>query len=183
MLQAPQTLIAAPSEGSERGLRAKICVTDWNEDGTLDIVLGDFGDEFKKELGDEQGKMRDLFTAAKKKQDQLLDMQEKLTGDIKDKSMKLEKEFKNLEDVPEKFKSYIEKKSMISDILSKISYNEQLLKGKLTELMRKEQILDISKAKKFISAIEELNVELNKIQTKRKFFDAEIEKLVKLIRK
>jgi len=29
-------------------------VTDWNEDGHLDLVLGDFGDEFEKQLGDEE---------------------------------------------------------------------------------------------------------------------------------
>jgi hypothetical protein len=33
---------AAPKEG-QCGMRAKICVTDWNGDGWLDLLVGDFG--------------------------------------------------------------------------------------------------------------------------------------------
>lgn len=53
-LAAAQTLVPPPQKESSRGVRAKICVTDWNEDGRLDLVLGDFGGEFEKQLSDEE---------------------------------------------------------------------------------------------------------------------------------
>ena len=68
-LAARQTLIPAPAEDSERGIRAKICVTDWNDDGALDIVLGDFGNEFEKKLSDEEKQWREL---ARQQQSDLL---------------------------------------------------------------------------------------------------------------
>jgi hypothetical protein len=59
VLAAGQTIIPPPEKGSQRGLRAKICVTDWNEDGWLDILLGDFGEQFVKELSAEERRWRE----------------------------------------------------------------------------------------------------------------------------
>lgn len=59
VLSASEILVPAPNADDERGLRAKICVTDWNEDGRLDLVLGDFGDEFDKALSKEEQQWRD----------------------------------------------------------------------------------------------------------------------------
>lgn len=44
------------AETVRRGTRAKICVTDWNEDGRPDLLLGDFffGPVQKRELTDEE---------------------------------------------------------------------------------------------------------------------------------
>lgn len=53
-LAAAGTLVPAPEKGSERGIRAKICVTDWNGDSLLDLVVGDHGDRFEKELSEEE---------------------------------------------------------------------------------------------------------------------------------
>lgn len=53
-LAAAQMIVPAPAAGSGRGQRSKICVTDWNEDGKLDLVIGDFGDEFQKALSPEE---------------------------------------------------------------------------------------------------------------------------------
>jgi hypothetical protein len=58
-LAAPRTLIAPPEQNSPRGKRSKICVTDWNEDGRLDIVLGDFGQAFEKKLSPDEEKWRE----------------------------------------------------------------------------------------------------------------------------
>jgi len=40
-------------------LSVKICVTDWNEDGRLDLLVGDEGERFAKRLNDEERKLRD----------------------------------------------------------------------------------------------------------------------------
>jgi hypothetical protein len=58
-LAAPETLVPRPEPGSPRGTRAKICVTDWNEDGRLDLLLGDLGSEFDNKLSLEEEKWRD----------------------------------------------------------------------------------------------------------------------------
>jgi hypothetical protein len=50
-LGRPVTLVSAPpqvdftkkSKGPQRGSRAKVCVVDWNNDGRLDLLVGDFG--------------------------------------------------------------------------------------------------------------------------------------------
>jgi hypothetical protein len=49
---------APPSEDNKPGVRAKVCVVDWNGDGQLDLVVGDFGGIYgeKPELS-EQDKM------------------------------------------------------------------------------------------------------------------------------
>ncbi|HUE74775.1 MAG TPA: VCBS repeat-containing protein [Pirellulaceae bacterium] len=53
-LAAVQTIVPAPAAGSQRGQRSKICVTDWNEDGKLDLVIGDCGDQFQKAFSPEE---------------------------------------------------------------------------------------------------------------------------------
>jgi hypothetical protein len=53
-LAAFQTIVPAPAAGSQRGQRSKICVTDWNEDGKLDLVIGDYGDQFQKAFSPEE---------------------------------------------------------------------------------------------------------------------------------
>jgi hypothetical protein len=44
---APATLVATPAgkgnKEAQRGTRAKVCVFDWNNDGHLDLLVGDFG--------------------------------------------------------------------------------------------------------------------------------------------
>jgi VCBS repeat protein len=53
-LATSQTIVPAPAAGSQRGQRSKICVTDWNEDGKLDLVIGDCGGQFKKAFSQEE---------------------------------------------------------------------------------------------------------------------------------
>ena len=56
----PQTLVATPDnlQKSDHGHEAKICVTDWNEDGRLDLIIGDVGEEFVKQLNPEEHKLQ-----------------------------------------------------------------------------------------------------------------------------
>jgi hypothetical protein len=58
-LAAAETLVPPPKQGSQRGTYAKICVTDWNEDGRLDLVVGDCGEGFVKQLSEEEERWRD----------------------------------------------------------------------------------------------------------------------------
>lgn len=50
----PSELIPSPTEGSERGGNARLCVVDWNSDGRLDILLGDTGERFDEALTEEE---------------------------------------------------------------------------------------------------------------------------------
>ena len=54
-----EVLIPAPMADTDRGTRAKICATDWNEDGQLDLLVGDFGHPFDKVLSEEEKQWRD----------------------------------------------------------------------------------------------------------------------------
>jgi hypothetical protein len=58
-LAAAQILVPPPKPGSQRGTYAKICVTDFNEDGRLDLLLGDRGEGFVKELSEEEKQWRE----------------------------------------------------------------------------------------------------------------------------
>lgn len=57
--EKPEVLVAAPSgqpESRDHGTKAKICVTDWNEDGRLDLLVGDDGEVFAKKLNSAEQK-------------------------------------------------------------------------------------------------------------------------------
>ncbi len=57
-----EDLVAAPDdkpESREHGQSAKICVTDWNEDGRLDLLVGDQGEPFNKQLNADEQKSLD----------------------------------------------------------------------------------------------------------------------------
>ncbi len=47
-------LIPASEEVNDRGQMARICVTDWNQDGHLDLVLGDSGEKFQRQLTEDE---------------------------------------------------------------------------------------------------------------------------------
>ncbi len=70
-LAPPETLIASPEENAERGKPARICLSDWNEDGRLDLLLGDRGGAFEKQLSEEEEAWRE---AARKQQADLLEV-------------------------------------------------------------------------------------------------------------
>jgi hypothetical protein len=52
-----ETLLPPPDQ-SERGKQARPCAVDWNEDGRLDLLVGDRGSEFQKQLTDEDLQLR-----------------------------------------------------------------------------------------------------------------------------
>lgn len=49
-LELPQQLV--PAGRGDRGTAAKICVTDWNGDGVMDLLVGDCGEAFEKTPSD-----------------------------------------------------------------------------------------------------------------------------------
>jgi hypothetical protein len=53
-----QVLLPVPAVGAQRGSPAYPHVVDWNEDGRLDVVIGDSGPEFQKQLTDEDLQLR-----------------------------------------------------------------------------------------------------------------------------
>jgi hypothetical protein len=53
-----ETLLPPPPDQSERGKQARPCAVDWNEDGRLDLLVGDRGSEFQKQLTDEDLQLR-----------------------------------------------------------------------------------------------------------------------------
>jgi hypothetical protein len=50
---------APPTKGSKPGVRAKVCVVDWNGDGHLDLLIGDFGGIYgeKPKLSEQEKKI------------------------------------------------------------------------------------------------------------------------------
>ena len=54
-----ETLVPEPEKDAQRGVQAKVCVTDWNEDGEMDLLIGDCGKQFDKILSDEEQRWRD----------------------------------------------------------------------------------------------------------------------------
>lgn len=62
-LSAGQQLVAPPKPGDKRGTHAKICVTDFNQDGRLDLLVGDCGAEFDKQLSEEETRWREEVRA------------------------------------------------------------------------------------------------------------------------
>ncbi|MEZ6104245.1 MAG: VCBS repeat-containing protein [Pirellulaceae bacterium] len=49
---APKKLVPPWEEGGQRGPMARICVVDWNEDGALDLLVGESGPIFERKLTD-----------------------------------------------------------------------------------------------------------------------------------
>lgn len=77
-----EVLVAAPNgqpETRNHGLSVKICVTDWNEDGRLDLLVGDEGEHFAKSLNDEERKLLDAARATGRHVPQLGDCLSRLS--------------------------------------------------------------------------------------------------------
>jgi hypothetical protein len=68
-LSAAQTLVPPPAGLTQRGKQARPCVVDWNDDGRLDLVVGDYGSQFDKILSAEEGQWQQR---ARTKQAELL---------------------------------------------------------------------------------------------------------------
>jgi hypothetical protein len=53
-----EELVGPSPKDGDRGLRSKPCVVDWNEDGYPDLVVGDVGKQFQKQLTAEEEEWR-----------------------------------------------------------------------------------------------------------------------------
>ena len=51
---AEETLVPPPAGLTDRGKQASPWVVDWNEDGRLDLVVGDYGRQFEKGMSSEE---------------------------------------------------------------------------------------------------------------------------------
>jgi len=58
-LAAGRTIVPAPRQEDQRGSSAKICLTDFNQDGVLDLLIGDRGEAFERELSEEETQWRE----------------------------------------------------------------------------------------------------------------------------
>jgi hypothetical protein len=128
-LAGAETLIPPPEEGSERGIRAKICVADWNEDGCLDVILGDHGGEFEKELSEEEKQWRE---EARRQQAELLSSWAGVFGD-----------YRRLLQTPEPEQPELRQKR--EEKLAALRERLQLLKRIRDEYYRKEEALEPGK--------------------------------------
>ena len=87
-LAAAETLVLPPAGLTDRGKQAKPCVVDWNDDGRLDLVVGDYGSQFENVLTEEEtamqaearAKQAEVFTTWAK----AFDRYRKLAADAKD---------------------------------------------------------------------------------------------------
>lgn len=57
--EGPQLLIEAIQEGRVLGTLLHICTTDWNGDGTLDLLIGDCGEQFGKVIDSDEQQSRE----------------------------------------------------------------------------------------------------------------------------
>jgi len=137
----------------------------------------------KGELDADHKVLSEIIENSKDQQAELNDAHEEIRNKMQEEDVKLSKELNDLEGIPDKFKSYSEKKSSISIMLGKISYDEKLLKGKLLELIRRSRILDLDDSDEFKKDLEKLNKDLEDIREKKQHFGLDVKNLVKLIRK
>jgi hypothetical protein len=96
---ADKTSPQQPYKDVRRGMRSKICVTDWNQDGLLDLLVGDFSFQEPNlpEFTDEQkAEHTQLRKELEKVQEQFRSLSEKLYGtdqkQTKEQIEQLEKE-------------------------------------------------------------------------------------------
>jgi hypothetical protein len=109
----------APKEPC-RGHRAKVCVADWNGDGRLDLLLGDFAtqkpdrpeptaeekaehDKYRKELEEVQEKFRKLLDTRQEAKGKSKEDREKLKKEIKDLQTRMQELY---EKVPQEYENH-----------------------------------------------------------------------------
>ena len=98
-------------------------------------------------------------------------------------SVNLDKNLTEVKGIPQKLKSVMGKKDKILKILNGISYNEKMLKEKLTDLMKRASALDITRdSKNAIKDIKKLEENLNEVTKKKGFFEKEAKKIFEMLR-
>lgn len=143
-LADPQVLVPAGStfgDGSRSGLRTKICVADWNDDGLVDLLVGDFNmtNAPEPQLTEEQKAERDRvikeYEAA---------VQEYIQASEKFGLQKLVQEYVRLQEAPENESAEAAKERQT----------------KLEELLKQINQLQEKELKPFIEKLGELQAKL-----------------------
>jgi hypothetical protein len=123
---------APPSKQVQPGMRAKVCVVDWNGDGHLDLVLGDFGMSYgaKPKLSDDDRKVEKEATT------KVQELQKKMQPFYDEYAKKLEPQGKT----DDSAEARRERQKKAAEVFNKKEYQElQQEQQKVFETLRKFQ--------------------------------------------
>lgn len=137
----------------------------------------------KNKLQKEKQDILGAMNENKLKEIDITKRQEEIIKKMEQKQKEVDTELSELQDLPVKFKQFIDKKSKIKEILVKVESEEKGLKDLLNQLILKGKVLKTTMGKKeFDKEMKELGEDLDKVTYKRSFFEGQLSKLVSLIK-
>lgn len=140
-------------------------------------------DDMKRDLEKEKQSILSSMNDNKLKEMEITKRQREIVKKMEEKQKELGTGLSELEDLPGKFKQFMERKARIKEILNKIKDEEKGLKGKLDEITAKGKLLKIISGKEeFDKDVKVLEKELNSVTSKRNIFEEQLEKLTKLVK-
>lgn len=148
----------------------------------LNMLMQRYG-EMKNRLQKEKQGILGAMNENKLKEIDITKRQEEIIKKMEQKQKEVDTELSELQDLPAKFKQFIDKKVKIKEVLIQVESEEKGLKEKLNQLIMKGKVLKTTMgAKEFEKEMERLGKDLEGVTSKRNLFEGQLSKLVNLIK-
>jgi len=140
-------------------------------------------EEMQNSLMKEKQDILKSMNENKLKEVEITKRQGEIIKKMQQKQKEVGSELGELEDLPGKFKQFLDRKSKIKDVLESVAKQEKELKTRLNEILVKEKALKTTMGKEeFDKEMKELEKELDRVTSRRGFFEKELNKLVSLVK-
>lgn len=139
-------------------------------------------EELKEDLVKEQKSLQEMIKENEEQEAMIRKLQKSIFDQMTEEEAQLTAKEKEIRDLPEKFKSMLERRNEIKDLLNVINHEELELKDHIETLGRRARTLKLSLgSKEFEEEMARMTKEIESVTQQRTFFQKKIEQLINLL--